>query len=485
MNKIYRNIIIFNYNKQSMSNDSLNKIGGEIIASGGFGCVFDPALKCDGDDNNNEETGNVSKLMVAKYANSEYEDTKKYKQLLESIPNYRDYFLLDGFSICRPAPLSKRDLKGFKTRCKPLYKKNITHKRINKRLDELKIINSPYGGEDLGDYIEKTRTPTQFAKINDAMINLLEHGILRMNERGVYHLDIKESNILIDVTQQREPLVRLIDWGLSCTYKKGDEIPNSLLRRSFQYNAPMSIIILHHKFGDMYEEFLIDVPSPDYEVIQEFVSNYILDWFEERGVGHFKIVHEILEELLKKSGDTKSKRVSSSTNYLTDTTVDYSKKTVDQKYGVTYDLIVNYITDILVQYTSEGRSNITKYFNEIYIRNVDIWGFIMAYSPMLEHYCNNYKELGKQERKVYAKLRDIFVDNLYASPLTVIDPSELKKELKQFSHLLREVRTHSDRSSSSRNKSTFTDSSFSGDKDKSDDSDRKIISAIIEALPVK
>ena len=52
----------------------------------------------------------------------------------------------------------------------------------------------------------------------------------------------------------------------------------------------------------MYEEFLIDVPSPDYEVIQEFVSNYILDWFEERGVGHFKIVHEILEELLKKVG---------------------------------------------------------------------------------------------------------------------------------------------------------------------------------------
>jgi serine/threonine protein kinase len=475
-----------------MSDEILNKIGGKIIASGGFGCVFEPALKCDKNEKKEEEeekeekeekgTRNISKLMINKYAIAEFEDTKKYKKLLETIPNYRNYFLVDGYSICRPAPLTKKDLKGFKTKCNPLHKKNITRKRINKHLDEVKIINSPYGGEDLGDYIQKNETPKQFAKINDAMIALLENGILPMNKRGVYHLDIKESNILIDVLPDQEPLLRLIDWGLSCTYKKDDEIPYALMRRSFQYNAPMSIIILHHKFSDKYEDFLIDIPSPDYDVIQEFVSEYVLDWFEQRGIGHFKIVHEILEELFKRRSDfiTKTK-TSSSIDYLMDTEIDYSNKTEKQKYIVTYNIIINYITDILVEYTSEGRSNANQYFTDVFIKNVDIWGFIMAYSPILEYYCNNYSELSKQERKVYAKLCDIFVNYLYASPLSVIDANSLKKDLQEFSRLLREVSSHKERSSSARNKSAFTDSAVLKDSNETKIMNKKIISAIAEA----
>lgn len=474
----------------------LNKIGGEVIASGGFGCIFSPALRCDNDKKEDKEDdfreeGKVTKLMIEKYANAEYDDTQKYKKLLETIPNYHDYFLVDGFSICKPAPLTRLDLKGYKTKCKALHKKNITRKRINKRLNELKMINMPYGGEDLGDYIEQNRTPKQFAKINDSLIHLLENGIIPMNERGVYHLDIKESNILIDASHQREYLVRLIDWGLSCTYKKGNEIPKVLMRRSFQYNAPMSIIILHDKFKEMYEELLMDIPSPDYEVVQEFVSNYVLDWFEERGVGHFKIVHEILEELFKKRSKSTWKEEpnsysSSSTDYLTETLVNYSKKKGDQMYVVTYKMIINYITEILVQYASEGRSNITKYFKEVFIKNVDIWGFIMAYSPMLEYYCNHYSKLGRQEREVYAKLRDIFVDYLYASPLNVIDPSALTSDLKHLTFLLNGVDSHANSSSSTRNKSSFTDSSILEENDKPNSKEsRKIISAIIDALPAK
>jgi serine/threonine protein kinase len=487
----------------SDNNDAiLNKIGGKVIASGGFGCVFEPALKCEGEeDNERGDEGKVSKLMMVKYANREYNDTQKYKKLLERIPNYRDYFLIDGFSICKPAPLSKGDLKGYKTKCKALHKKNVTRKRINKHLDELKMINMPYGGEDLGDYIEKNCTPTQFAKINDALIKLLENGIQPMNAIGIYHLDIKESNILIDISEQRTPIVRLIDWGLSCTYKKGENVPDVLTRRSFQYNAPMSIIILHTKFEEMYDELLIDAPSPDYEVVQEFVSNYVLEWFEKRGIGHFKIVHEILEELFKKrnnmkeplkpsskstSKSTTNKETSSSSSadYLTDTSANYSSKPVDKKYVVTYNLIINYITDILVQYTFEGKSNTIKYFKDVFIKNVDIYGFIMAYSPILEYYCNNYSKLGQHERKIYTHLRDIFVNYLYASPLNTIDTSSLAFDLRKFSQLLREASAQVRHSSSLKNKSTFTDSTVleenAGPVTK--ESDKKIMSTIVDAL---
>jgi len=252
----------------------------------------------------------------------------------------------------------------------------------------------------------------------------------------------------------------------------------------------MSIIMLHTKFRDAYDDLLEDMPSPDHDAIYEFVSNYLLDWFEDRGVGHFKIVHEILEELFKKRSKSKSKeeRSSSSTEYLMDTLINYSHKTEDQKYIVTYSVLINYITDILVQYTFEGRSNITKYFKEVFIENVDMWGFIMAYSPMLEYYCNNYSNLGQPEREVYAKLRNIFVDYLYASPLDVINVVTLKSDLVHLSYLLRNIGDHNQRPPSTKNKSSFTDSSILKETQNANSSvkeSKKIISAIFEALQAK
>jgi hypothetical protein len=299
-------------------------------------------------------------------------------------------------------------------------------------------------------------------------------------------------------------MVRLIDWGLSCSYVKGEDIPKALTRRSFQYNAPMSIIILHSKFRDAYDDILDDTPSPDYNVIQEFVSNFILDWFEERGVGHFKTVHEILEELFKKKSKNKTRmkeirgsergsergtelkgteRVSSSSEYLIDTSVNYSRKTEDQKYVVTYNMIINYITDILVQYTFEGRSNIIKYFEDVFIKNSDIWGFIMAYAPILEYYCNNYSNLGQQERDIYTVLQNIFVDHLYASPLNVIDTTVLQSDLKYLSKLLRSVDEPNERPPSTKNKSSFTDSSLLDENSNTNSKEsNKILSAIMGAF---
>jgi serine/threonine protein kinase len=421
-----------------------NKKGGEVIASGGFGCIFDPALKCS--NNDPVVAGQVSKLMFKKYAIAEYEDTLKYKKLLENIPNYRKYFFVDGFSICDPAPLSIQDLKGYKTKCSALSKKNITRKKVNNHLDELKMITMPYGGEDLGDHIQKNTTSQRLAQVNDSLLDLLENGIMKMNDKGVYHLDIKESNILVDVTTSPDtPIVKLIDWGLSCTYKMGDKIPDALLRRSFQYNAPMSIMILHTTFRKKYDELLSNIPSPDFEVVHEFVSEYLLTWIEERGVGHFKIIHEILEELFK---IRKKKESKEETDFSIDTSVNYSEATGDQKYVVTFNVVVDYLTEILVQYTFEGRSNIFKYFKDVFIKIVDIWGFIMSYSPMLEHYYNNYSNLTKPERKVYAKLRDIFMDYLFASPLNVINLNMLKTDLTQLSVLLRKVIVNSRKTSS-------------------------------------
>ena len=83
-----------------MYNNINNKEGGKVLASGGFGCVFTPALKCEG--STRREKNKVSKLMIEKYAIQEYEEIKKYKKILETIPNHEDYFLVYDISICKP-----------------------------------------------------------------------------------------------------------------------------------------------------------------------------------------------------------------------------------------------------------------------------------------------------------------------------------------------------------------------------------------------
>ena len=47
----------------------LQQNGGKLIASGGYGCVFSPSLKCENQDliNNN----NISKLITTKHSQEE------------------------------------------------------------------------------------------------------------------------------------------------------------------------------------------------------------------------------------------------------------------------------------------------------------------------------------------------------------------------------------------------------------------------------
>ena len=53
------------------------KNGGKVIASGGFGCIFRPALKCKTRKN---IPGQITKLMTAKHAHTEFNEIEKFKK---------------------------------------------------------------------------------------------------------------------------------------------------------------------------------------------------------------------------------------------------------------------------------------------------------------------------------------------------------------------------------------------------------------------
>jgi hypothetical protein len=118
--------------------------GGKVIASGGFGCVFSPALKCQG--NKTRGKNRITKLLTKKHALTEYNEIMTFKKKLNKISNYQNYFLINDFNICKPAKLTATDLVSFKQKCSESFKHILmflfffyflTHNRFNNHLKHL------------------------------------------------------------------------------------------------------------------------------------------------------------------------------------------------------------------------------------------------------------------------------------------------------------------------------------------------------------
>ena len=376
-------------------NKDNNLKGGKVIASGGFGCIFQPALKCKTQSKTqNKNTNRISKLMTKKHARTEYKEITKFQKLLKQIPHYSDYFLLNDFVLCKPTKLSVKDLTNYKKKCKALNKKNITVKKVNNSLNKLLTLNMPYGGIDL------KHVDMSFTKLNVSLIRLLSKGILPMNQLEVYHCDIKESNILI-----KNQFARLIDWGLSTEFKRGQPIPKVLCNRPFQYNVPFSNILFNKYFLKEYREFLKQNTNPSDESIRKFVRGYIFSWSKKRGVGHLYLINKKLAQLFNNANDKNDKKKS---------------KVV---YDFTYYYIVEYLFQILQTFTKNGTFDLYAYFSEVFIKNIDIWGFVMTYYMFI----NNNKN---KNSETFKKIKYTIVHFLFENPTKPIDATKIISVLK-------------------------------------------------------
>lgn len=388
------------------------KNGGKVIASGGYGCIFRPAIKC---KTQKYIPGQITKLMTIKHAESEFKEIEQFKQILNRIPNYDDYFLLNGFSLCRPEKLSSADLHKFTKKCKALQKDNFTYKNINQSLDKIMGLNMPDGGIDVGDFIEKNKLNTNLVMLNNSLINLLVNGIIPMNKLNVFHCDIKDSNVLVKESNNKM-LTRLIDWGLSTYRQNTKQIPLALSRRPFQYNVPFSIILFNKEFINRYNKFLKKTPSPDYFTIREFVVNFIFIWIDIRGDGHLKLINRNMNKLV--------------INQLP--VLNQHDKGTFIAYDFTYYYIIEYLSKILEKYTIHGKFQLINYFNEVFIKNIDIWGFVMIYMPFITILYENYNKLNEDEMKLFEQIKYIIIHFLFETPITTIQTNELVSELRKL-----------------------------------------------------
>lgn len=396
--------------------------GGKVIASGGYGCVFNPALKCQGESN--RESNKISKLMTARHATEEYEEIKQIKDKLDSIEHYEDYFLIYDTTLCRPSKLTDSDLKSFGDKCSALPKDGIRKKNINSKLNEVMALNIPNGGLPVDDYIYTNGKYDKLYETHIALVNLLKKGIIPMNKRNIYHSDIKDSNILID-DNGAGLKARLIDWGLTVEYKPDstEPFPKNWRNRPLQFNVPFSVVIFTDMFYEMYEKYLKDGGKIEEAELRPFVINYLNKWMKERGAGHYKFINEIMFLLYSST--------------LTSISDDSKSGVVETEITIPY--IIDYIVEVLLHYTkfkSDGSLNLREYLNDVYIKIVDIWGFITVYYPFLEMFANNYFTLNENELKIFKQLQYIFNEYLYTPRASPIDMNELYDDLKILGNLI-------------------------------------------------
>lgn len=393
--------------------------GGKAIASGGFGCIFSPELKCNNSSSNMLVTTNdrISKLMINKYAELEYQNILKFKTILQNIPNYSNFFLLNDFTLCQPDKLTNNDLKSYNNKCSALKNKKITKKNINKSLHLIKSLNMPNGGVDIKHYLNKYNS-LRMIDVNNSLINLLIHGILPMNKLNVYHADIKSGNILIK-HDNNILHSRIIDWGISF-YKTDNAIPANLRKRIFQYNTPFSVIIFNESFIKSYKKLIHDNAIINPQILREFILNYIFKWTSIRGVGHLNTINTIISK-------------------LTASILPNAKSNVKEmllKKDFTYYYIIEYIAKILTTFTINNQFMVDDYYNNVFLKNIDIWGFMSIYIYMFEIV---YNIPSLKNTPLSNKLKYIIIHFLFETSCEAINTHILIKNLHELNILFKDV----------------------------------------------
>ena len=77
------------------------------------------------------------------------------------------------------------------------------------------------------------------------------------------------------------------------------------------------------------------------------------------------------------------------------------------------------------------------YLDTVFIKIVDIWGFIISYIPIFSALFDNYEKLNETEMELFEYLKQIFIKYLYSPRITPINITELTNELKELNKIFK------------------------------------------------
>jgi len=235
------------------------KKGGEVIASGGYSCIFKPILSNIDYENcefiNSENGDSVEKSMNTKYQDAadkkifidsmiqgkqyisklmdfdivehEFKRIDLVFELVRFIPNYKDYFGLDEtvFMSKLTNTINQTDFQNI-IKCEdPINKINADMNILKPLLEQTNIstidfsklaaIHMPYYGIDLETYLKTTeKTTEKFELIKGKLFELYKKAIQPMNANNLFHNDLKLSNLVIQ-EEDGDVKIRMINFGHS------------------------------------------------------------------------------------------------------------------------------------------------------------------------------------------------------------------------------------------------------------------------------
>lgn len=303
-----------------------------MIDSGGFGCIYKPALRC---KNNNKRYDGISKLQIKKYGLREYKMIKSIEKELKQIPDYTNNYIVK-ITKCTPNTLTREDKKEMD--CYALNKRNITKKNINSNLSKLISIQMEYGGQTLKSAIKNIRTFDEFMIIYQKMTIFYREGLLPMNDIGIIHSDMKLSNLVYG------EYIKLIDWGFTINLNSKFAIQE----KKFHFNLPFSVILLEKgSYVQMYFK--------NKSVTKNNVNNFVeLIMEQNKHDSHLDFLKELYENL-------------------------------NIEHIQVY--IYKYLAEVIYKYTDKKSKifDVDTYFKEVYVHNCDVWGFMIMFVEMIDN----------------------------------------------------------------------------------------------------
>jgi serine/threonine protein kinase len=177
------------------------------LGEGSYACVVSPALTC----NKNNNNGEVSKVFTMDDDGVSFAMDLKLNNQINSIllkngltrDDIDSHFIIGHECILE----NTNELYTDSTKSD-----NICHKNIPKNIK--KVINFKNGGVSLYEYYIKNEINDSNASFDifylllNSLLNLFQ-GIDKLNRNGIYHMDLKPQNVLID----EDNIIRISDFG--------------------------------------------------------------------------------------------------------------------------------------------------------------------------------------------------------------------------------------------------------------------------------
>lgn len=381
--------------------------GGKPIGSGTYGCVFYPALKCKAKKKSINKTKKnrvpmVSKLMTEKNLLAEYKEIEQIKIALQNLHGFEKYFLLSNVSYCQPKKLTKNDFIEFERKCRS---SKFKKENVNKNINNYYILNMPYGGDTVKEFINSMESNSMFIDLNNGLVELIKNAVIPMNKNHVYHSDIKDKNLLVHKNQNNSfENLRIIDWGLATVSSSFSQIPSRWENRPLQFNAPFSCVLFFPDFLEQFNELFIQknghLSDGDYGKI---INNFI-DFLIEDAPGHYHVINDFIKTIF--IGDS----------FLSSST--------------TKDVIVNYLREILKRFShmDTGGFDFESYILDVYIHILDIYGVLTCYWPLIELIAPTNPQ--GIELKLFQFLKSFVLKYLFNPRIKPYDLSSLEKDMK-------------------------------------------------------